>query len=289
MSHQIENKCLFASSVREQLDTDEFIQLLTKTTTFRNISPDKMPLAILADICLRTELKEVKRNEPLKLADEGEAVFEILSGYVKIQDRRDSKADKRQGIIKNPPALLAWRVPGELLGDFRFVQPDEPGEDWIEATDDCLLLRMPTPLIHDLAQIFPQIYLNIASNLASKARKARVRAQILRLPNISCKVTQLFIELLEERGTTEESPGQKVLNGRFWLDDLAAFLGYEDRATEGAVTELINQNLIKHFEDNKSSGRYEVLDPNGFKPYLERQLKKAAEEKKERQKKKRKS
>jgi hypothetical protein len=74
-------------------------------------------------------------KEPLKLADEGEAVFEILSGYVKIQDRPESKADQRRGVIKSPPALLAWRVPGELLGDFRFVQPEEPGEDWIQATE----------------------------------------------------------------------------------------------------------------------------------------------------------
>jgi len=289
MSHQIENKCLFASSVREQLDTDDFIQLLTKTTTFRNISPDQMPLAILADICLRTELKELARNEPLKLADEGEAVFEIIEGYVKIQDRRASKADERRGIIKTAPALLAWRVPGELLGDFRFAQPEEAGEDWIEATDDCLLLKMPTPLIHELAQIFPQIYLNIAGNLAAKARKARVRAQILRLPNIKCKVAQLFIELIEERKTTQENPGQHVLNGTFRLDDLEAFLGYEERATEGAVTELMDQELIKHYKNNVS-GRYEICDPNGLKIYLENQLTKDAIEKKERQnKRKRKS
>lgn len=281
MSHQIENKCLFASSVREQLDNDEFIQLLTKTTTFRNILPDKLPLATLTDICLRTELKEMASKEPLKLADEGEAVFEILSGYVKIQDRPESKADQRRGVIKSPPALLAWRVPGELLGDFRFVQPEEPGEDWIEATDDCRLLKMPTALIHDLAQIFPQIYLNIAGNLASKARKGRVRAQILRLPNIKCMVAQLFIELIQERKTSEESPGQHVLNGTFWLDDLAAFLGYEERATEGAVTELMDHELIKHYKNNVS-GRYEICDPSGFKLYLEHQLKKAATEKKER-------
>jgi hypothetical protein len=172
MSHQFENKCLFASVIREQLKTDEFIQLLTTTTTFRNIPPDRIPLAVLEDICNRTDVIVRPKNERLDLSNEGDYLFEILSGYEKICDPPGPHDQ-----LDNERALLAWRIPGELLGDFKFALPDVSGHDQITVTDECRLLRIPTPLVHELALIFPQI----SSTLPVTWRRKRVkRAFVLR-------------------------------------------------------------------------------------------------------------
>lgn len=269
MSHEIENKCLFASAIREQLNADEFVQLLVTTTTFRDIPPHSMPLAVLEDICNRTDVIVVPRSERLDLINQGDYLFEILSGYVKICD--PSEAHRTPGMIDSEPALLAWRIPGELLGDFKFALPEVSGNDEITATDECHLLRMPASLIHELAVRFPRIYFNIARNLAAKARKAGIRAQILRIGPLRGKVARLFLELIAERGTTEESTGEHVLNGTFRVDELAAFIGYEERSTGGVISEMRNLGLIEHY-NNQMSGRYEIRDEAGLKDYLEQHL-----------------
>lgn len=276
MSHQ-ETSCLFAAHIREQLYSEEFIQLLTRTTTFRNISPDQIPLATLEQICKELSLKPLVKGEHLNLANEGEVIFEILSGCVKIYDRAEDESEEETE--KNPPALLAWRVQGELLGDFEFARPEERDEDYIEATDESVLLRMPNTLLHEWAKDYPQIYLNIARNLAAKARKARIRAQILRLPGINYKTARLFIELLNERKTLEdpENPSVQILNGTFRIADLAAFLGYQERATEGAITKMIKRKIIKHYKNNLT-GRFEICDPATLQPYVD-ELKAEEEEK----------
>jgi CRP-like cAMP-binding protein len=275
MSHE-ETSCLFADHIREQLYAEKFIQLLTSTTTFKDISPEQIPLATLEQICKELSLKTLQKGEHLNLASEGEVVFEILSGCVKIYDRQEEEGEAETG---KPRALLAWRVRGELLGDFEFARPEERDKDYIEATDESVLLRMPNHLLHDWAKDYPQIYLNIARNLAVKARKARIRAQILCLPGINYKTAQLFIELLNERKTLEdpENPGVQILNGTFRVADLAAFLGYQERATEGAITKLIQRKIIKHHKNNLT-GRFEICDQALLQPYV-KELK-AAEEKK---------
>lgn len=269
MSHQTENECSFASAIREQLKSDKFIQQLSTTTTFRNIRPDSMPLAMLEDICNRTDERILEKNERLDLVNEGDYLFEILSGYVKICD--PPGPPENAGAHENEPALLAWRIPGELLGDFKFALPEIPGDDRITATDECKLLRIPAPLIREVAQTFPQIYLNIARNLASKARKAGIRAQILRIPKPPAKVARLLIELITERGTTEESPGRHVLNGTFRVDELAAFIGYGYRSTDDVLSELRGMGIIDHYQ-KQNSGRYEILNEDGLERYLQDHL-----------------
>lgn len=62
---------------------------------------------------------------------------------------------------------------------------------------------------------------------------------------------------------------------------MAAFLGYAERATEGAITKMMKCDIIEHYK-NKISGRYEICDPGGFQPYLESELRKVEEKKKKR-------
>jgi len=172
--------------------------------------------------------------------------------------------------------LLAWRVPGELLGDFQLTLPKTAPLDHIVATDDCQLLEIPAPTIRKFAISFPQVYLNIAGNLATKAIKARIRAQILRLPNIESMIAQLFIELLHERTPEEELTDRFLVNGTFHIDDIAAFLGYEYRSTQAAVHHLIEDNYLKHHR-SKKSGRFEISDLQGLHLLVERELDKARE------------
>jgi hypothetical protein len=271
------------SELLKQLRADKFIQLLTRTTLFHGVPPTDLPLPVLKNIYAVTEVMTLPKNCSLQIEPEssGETfIYEILSGYVKIYDRVVRSSEKRRQPGKKPPALLAWRIPGELLGDFQFTLPETKLEDYIKATDKCCLLKIPSGTIRQLAASYPQIYLNVASNLAAKAIKARIRAQILRLPNIECMVAKLFIELLDERKHDSEIPQCRVINGTFRIEDIAAFLGYEYTSTQVGIHNLINLELIKHYQ-NKKSGRFEICDLSGLRSYLEREIEKAAKQRKQ--------
>lgn len=288
MSHSKGLARTAASEARKLFDEDEFIQKLMRTTLFRRVPPAELPLPTLEHICAVADVIALPKNRALPIETEDEEkmfLYEILSGYVKIYDRELSKDEKKQGSIKNPPALLAWRIPGELLGDFQFAAPERPLRDHIVATDTCELLKIPYSTVRELANRYPQIYLNIVNNLAVKAINTRIRAQILRLPNIECKMAKLFIELLGERNPDSIINKHFVINGRFYYEDVAAFLGYESHSVHLSIRDLIKCKLIKHYKNNKS-GRFEICNLKGLYQYLERELDKAAELSKQRSKRK---
>jgi CRP-like cAMP-binding protein len=265
--------------IRRQLDAVEFIQLIGSTTLFNQIPVESIPLLTLEELCTAARIVPLEKGESLLIESENPAkltIYEILSGYVKIYDRPIPKSKKAKTEARNPPALLAWRVPGELLGDFQFTLPNKAPLDHIVATDDCQLLQLPARTIRNFAVNFPRVYLNIAANLTSKAIKARIRAQILRLPNMESMIAQLFIELLAERKPNQQPTGKLLVNGTFHIDDIAAFLGYEYRRTQAAVHQLIKDDYLKHYR-SKKSGRFEICNFDGLHSLVERELEKARE------------
>lgn len=266
---------------RQQFDEDEFINLLKERTLFRDIPPAELPLVTLEEISRSVEIVRLPKNRPLDFSDQN-CLYEIISGYVKIYDRdplgsKQQQQQKGQNEIKHRQALLAWRVPGELLGDFNFACPRECPFDQIVATDDCQLLKIPYETVESLAQSHPQIYRNIAGNLATKAVNTRIRAQILRLPNINCMMARLFLEFLTERGYDKDIAADgkpNVINGTFYVKDIAAFLGYKYHRTQSGVRALIKAKLLEHYpENNKRRGRFAICDKKQLEGYLEEQSK----------------
>ena len=278
MSDPIRLSCS-VSQLKELLQQDKFFQLIMRTTLFRGIAPWTLPLALLEEVCADAKVIKVDKGKPVKIepaTSENSALFEIISGYVKIQDRRQHPNEKTSRDVKPPPALLAWRVPGELLGDFQLVGSNATPKDYIVTTDPCELLMIKTTTVRKIAEYDSRIYLNIAENLASKAVKARVRAQILRLRTVKCRVAKLFLELLDERGTDPSIKEHPVVNGTFHVDEIAAFLGCGPRITQKAVSELNKANLINHYEHDQT-GRYYIRDKNRLMTNVETSRRKTAD------------
>lgn len=293
--------CCSILRLKELLEADEFFQKLNRTTLFRGIPPWSLPLSLLDEICRESRLRPLPKGTTLKIEpiDSKESMlFEIINGYVKISDRRQKASEKTDGNSNlPPPALLAWRVPGELLGDFQFALPSEKAKgdgqvsdnekstDHIVATDDCTLLEIKTATVRKIAAHNAQLYLNIAANLVSKVQMARVRAQILRLPTVECMVAKLFLELLTERGFDPAVTDYKVINGTFFEDDLAAFLGRGIRTVQNGIGVLIDNEIIGHY-DHDQSGRYYVCDAKKLNEHLEAERLAAIKRKKTKRRKK---
>lgn len=268
MTQPTEYDRTFMRKLMALLEADEFMSMLRNTTLFRDLPLEKLPLSTLDEISNAAKIVPLPKSKHLDLS-QSESLYEIISGYVKIFDRALTTREKKNiRNLKNPPALLAWRIPGELLGDFRFTDSDAV-LDRIEATDDCLLLELPAKLVKRLAKSHPQIYFNIACNLASKASKTRIRAQILRQPKVKSRIAMLFLELLAER---EDEPvddygeGWKLVKGTFLVNDIGAFLGYTWKVAERGLSALIKEELLDHHEHNRS-GRY-VCNEAGLRKYL---------------------
>jgi CRP-like cAMP-binding protein len=259
------------SQLKELLQQDKFFQIIMGTTLFRGIAPWTLPLTLLEEICDVARVEKIENGKPIKiepLTSENSALFEIISGYVKIQDRRQHPNERTSKDVKPPPALLAWRVPGELLGDFQLVNLNEIPKDYLVTTDPCELLSIKTTTVRKIAAYDSRIYLNIAENLASKALKARVRAQILRLPTVECMVAKLFLELLDERKTDPSIRDYQVVNGTFHVDEIAAFLGCGVRSTQKAISKLNKAKLINHYEHDQT-GRYYIRDKARLISYID--------------------
>jgi CRP-like cAMP-binding protein len=264
-----------AARLRQQLDEDTFINLLKGRALFRDVPPEQFPLGTLEEISRSIDIVRLGKNRALEFAKD--SLYEIISGYVKIYDPEPLGAEKGQQDTKHRRALLAWRVPGELLGDFNFACPPENHPDEIVATDDCRLLRIPNETVRNLARSYPQIYLNIARNLAIKAMRARIRAQVLRLPNINGMIAKLFIEFLAERGYDADigkADKLNVINGTFYIKDIASFLGYKYHRTQSGVHALIEEKLLDHYpKNNKRRGRFVICDETKLRRYVEAQSK----------------
>src|SRR4051812_42242290 len=108
---------------QEELDKDEFSNILKGRTLFRDLPPAQLPLVTLDEIFSSVKIVPLAKNRKLNLR-QSDDLYEIISGYVKIYDRALKAWEKKEKSVKNPPALLAWRIPGKLLGDFRFTVPD---------------------------------------------------------------------------------------------------------------------------------------------------------------------
>jgi hypothetical protein len=252
--------------LREQLEKDEFIKMLEERTIFRGLRPTELPLPTLEKVSESFKPILLRKGGKLDLK-KSDAVYEIISGYVKIYDRPLMASE--MGKKHDPRALLAWRIPGEMLGDFRFIVPNTM-LDQIEATDECVLLEMPNRLLRNLGETYWQIYHNIACNLAAKAIKTRIRAQILQQPNINCMIAMMFLEFLKERGAeelTQNGKRMEVLRGIFHVKDIAAFLGYEYSRTQGGLHELIEEDLLAHYQNHRS-GRF-ICKKEELSRYLE--------------------
>jgi CRP-like cAMP-binding protein len=264
-----------ATRLLQQLDKDEFINLLKERALFRDIPPARMSLVMLEELSQSIEIEWLAKNRPLDFRQDH--LYEIISGYVKIYDPVPRGAKKEEKEDKDRRALLAWRVKGELLGDFNFADKRENPPDEIVATDECLLLRIPNDTVRNLALTYPQIYLNIARNLASKAINTRIRAQVLRLPSMNCMIAKMFIEFLDERGYDKDiirGGKSNVINGTFYIKDIAAFLGYNYHRTQSGVSALIKEKLLDHYPpDNKRRGRFVIRDEKKLRRYLEEQSK----------------
>lgn len=263
---------------RQQLEADEFFNMLKGRTLFRKIQLTELPFTTLEEVYRSVKVVELPQNDFLP-SDPGDCIYEIISGYVKIYDRALSPAEKRGQEKKDTRALLAWRIPGELLGDFNFVAPNEKHSDQIQATDNCILLKVPFNTLRKLAEGYPHVYFNVASNLAAKAFKTRVRAQVLRLPSISCKIAKLFTEFLLERGYDKsiELPdgSTRVVNGTYHIEDIAAFLGYGYQGVQAGLKALIKKEKLLEHHQTQKSGRFVILDEDGLYKYILREQSKA--------------
>lgn len=196
-----------------------------------------------------------------------EYVYEILSGYVAVFDHEP-----------RPRSLLAWRVPGDLLGDFYFMNPGAASQfqDYFLVTDSCRLLRFDARILRQLIDSHSILLWGISRQLARKAINSRIRAQIRAHKESHAQIAHLFLELIKERGLGGED--RQTLNGTYSYYDFEDFLGCSYSSVSKACKDLMDSRCIEHLEDNANSRKYNILNLNklrGFAKDEERSAKEA--------------
>jgi CRP-like cAMP-binding protein len=213
---------------------------------FESIGLDNISLSQLRRLAEGSRLVNKEAGETIEVTHQ--YVYEILSGYVAVYDQE-----------ARPRSLLAWRVPGDLLGDFYFINPEAAGDfqDHFVATDSCRLLRFDADILRQLIQNYSILLWGISQQLARKAINSRIRAQIRSHKDSFAQMAQLILELIKERGLGGKD-GLSLI-GTYTYHDFEDFLGCSYSAISKACDFLKRRRCIEHLEENANSRKFRIL------------------------------
>ncbi|BDI32616.1 hypothetical protein CCAX7_46670 [Capsulimonas corticalis] len=179
-------------------------------------------------------------------------IYVLRKGYVTVSLKTKEN---------EPAKFLAWRKPGQLLGEMEALYPDtDTISARLKATDKCELLEIPSKILINIADNTPAIYRNVCSLLIEKNFEHRRRADVLKLRTPLDRVRATLIHLRRERGYELDN---KTIKGNIRPQDIAGFIGEDpDRVTpkldmlveEGSI-EYINSDEMREFKGKRIEGK----------------------------------
>lgn len=207
---------------------------------------------------------KLERNDKLyPMRQDEKYLYVIREGYFALRVRSE--------VLMWEKNFLAWRGPGQILGEFALLFLDIQGGKLIEtddfnllgtigelkATEDCELLEIEGSDFINAAIKDSNIYRNISRLLIKKMVEAGKRSEVIQLPTILKQVAKTLLVLIEERGYR---PGEKKIRGRIVHLDIAGYIGASRENVNKQMIELKNAGVIAYTKEGDSE--IEVLDEN---------------------------
>lgn len=201
----------------------------------------------------------LKANKRLLLnRDRIDHVYLILTGYVVIW--ASSRFNRRR-------AFLAWRGPGQIIGEMRPLEDAEPSSATITTCDPCTFLEMTNKSFVDLANRSRLIYRNVAHLLVKKMVSERHRSEVIRATPVERKVAQTLLFLADERCGKDElkASGPLTIPGTIHQKELGAYAGVERETVNHPLVALKEKEIISYDSEKRD---YQITIRN--RPELEK-------------------
>ncbi len=171
--------------------------------------------------------------------------------------------------------FLAWRGPGQLLGEFALLYPEIisgnskesdhlglTGE--LKATEECELLEIEGGTFANAASRDANIYRNLSRLLIEKMTQEGKRSEVIQMSPALKRVAKTLLLLIEERGYRASE--RKIIRGRIVQLDLAGFIG----ASRGNVSKQMQALKTAGLIDYNDDGDIEILDERRLRNEVER-------------------
>ena len=169
-----------------------------------------------------------RRGEWIYMLDEpSNSIYFLQEGQVKIGTLSENGQE----------VLLAIVGPGEIFGDVGAIQ-ETPRTTFAQALDDTLLCEMHRKDFESLLATCPEVSLHLLKSLSSRLRKAEAQLLSVICKDISTRVREALIELID----AESKPPVKI---GITQQDLANLIGASRQKTWQALRELEDLGVLR--------------------------------------------
>lgn len=180
-----------------------------------------------------TRMLHVKRGQPVYLpGDPRDHVYVVKTGAVKI-------------VGKSPEGyevILAFLMPGDILGELALTGADESQDDRAEAVDDTLLCEVPRELLVRMIQDTPAFGLHVTKLVGLRLRTFRTRVEELLGKSAPARLAHAILELSHHHGIKDA--GGVLIPLRLSQGDLGKLVGLTRETVNGILQAWRDQRIL---------------------------------------------
>ena len=138
-------------------------------------------------------------------------------------------------------SILAFIEPGELFGELALLDPG-PRDEYAEAVERSVVVRIPTDLMQQFVEHHPQVSLGITKLIGLRRKRIEQRLKNLLFYSNRERMTHLLLEMAEQYG----EQGEEGVRLRIQLShqDLANIIGSTRETVTVVLGELQDDGLI---------------------------------------------
>jgi CRP-like cAMP-binding protein len=209
---------------------------------FEKVEDDALNAIVTDSIIYKLDAH--KRLQPTRA--QVDYIYVILSGYVAVWVTSQ--------FTEMEETFLAWRGPGQIIGEMRLVI-DDASNARIITCEPCEFIEIRRDTLTDVANYSAQIYRNIARLLVKKMEHERCRSEIVRMSPSSRQVAQILLHLAHERCGSESLKkfNEVEIPGIIHQDEIGGYVGIERETINRKLCELKKNGIISYVKSKKGS------------------------------------
>ena len=167
----------------------------------------------------------------IREGDPSRDLYYIISGSVSVQVE-DAKGRE---------IILAYLNPGDFFGELGLFDEDNKRSAFVRAKEKCEIAQISYERLRKINEIFPDLLLDIASQLAIRLRKTSRKVSDLALTDVKGRVARALLDLCKEPGAMTHPDGMMI---RITRQELGRIVGCSREMVGRVLKDLEEDHLI---------------------------------------------
>ena len=167
----------------------------------------------------------------IREGDPSRDLYYIISGSVSVQVEDD----------KGHEIVLAYLNPGDFFGELGLFDEDSKRSAFVRAKEKCEIAQISYDRLKNLNELFPDLLLDIASQLTVRLRKTSRKVSDLALTDVKGRVARALLDLCKEPNAMTHPDGMLV---RITRQELGRIVGCSREMVGRVLKDLEEDHLI---------------------------------------------